>query len=103
MRLRHDYPPSAWPDPLNIAGDVAHLVLAILQRSGLIAEDQSSQEDLPYRIAGKDQSDHALRPAELVEPLKPALGLHPAIEGGIGDIGQIPVALGADLDDSAAI
>ena len=38
MGLRHQQPPAVRTDALDVAGDVALFVLAVLKRAGLIAE-----------------------------------------------------------------
>ena len=74
MRLRHDEAPAIGTDPLDIAGDVAQLVLAILQRPVLVGEDKGSKEDVADGVAGKDQADIALSAVELRQALQLTLG-----------------------------
>ena len=73
MRRRHHQSPALRPDPLDIAGDVALLVLAILESPTFVGEDEGPEEDVADRIAGEDQSDITLGAAELAEPLQSAL------------------------------
>jgi len=104
MRLGHDDAPPVGSDPLDVTRDVAELILAVLQRARLIAEHQRAEEHLPNRVSGEDQTDVALRAAELVEALQAAVGLHPAHERRIRDVGQpAAVGLGAELDHPAAV
>ncbi len=103
MRLGHDQTPAVRADPLEITGDVAHLVLPVLQRACLVAEHQSAEKHLSNRVSREHQADVTLRAAELVEALQVALGLHPAVEGRVGDIGKVALGLGPDLDQAAAV
>src|SRR6476620_2136492 len=103
MGLRHEQPPAIGTDPLNIASDVAVLVLAILKRAALICEGEGSEEDTPHRIAGEDDADIALRAAELAEALKCFLRSDAAVEARIGDIVQIAGVSRSQLDHSAAV
>src|SRR4051794_35175748 len=89
VRCRHDQPPPVRADPLDIAGDVALLVLAVLQRSGFIGERKRAEEDVADRIPGKDQPNVALSAAELTETLQCLLGTDPAGEAGRRNVRQV--------------
>src|SRR5438067_7026370 len=103
MGFGHHQPPASGTDAIDIAGNVALLVLAILERAALVGEGERAEEDVADRVAGEDQADIALRAAELGETLKPMLGADLAGEGGVSDISGAAGVPGTELDHPAAI
>src|SRR5690348_11141597 len=102
MRLRKDDAPAVGADPVDIAGDVPQLVLAILQRARLVAQHERAEEDLVHCVAGEDQTDIALLATELVEALEAANDLDAAQPGRAGDVGPAPtVRFRPDLQHAA--
>src|SRR5437870_1717737 len=82
MGAREDEPPAIGPDPLDDPDQVALVVAAVAQRSGLVAEHERAEEDHPPAIVRKDRADRALRAGQLGELKPPALQRDPAAEGG---------------------
>ena len=72
MRLGHHQPPAVRPDPLDIAGNVPQLILAILKRARFVGEYERAEENIAESVAGKNQADIALCAAELTEALEAA-------------------------------
>src|SRR3954447_25326156 len=103
MGLRHDQPPPVRANPLEVTGDVAFLVLAILHRAPFIAEHERSEEHLADGVSWKKQPEITLRTVEPGQPLEAPFGPHTASEGGIGCIIEVACFLRAKLDHSAAI
>src|SRR5436190_12204853 len=99
MGLRHDQPPAIGPDPLDIAGDIAVQVLAVLERAALVGEGKRAEEDVADRVAGEDHADIALRPTELAKALQRLLRTDAAGEARIGDIVEVPGVSRAELDN----
>ncbi len=103
VRSRHDEPPAHGADPLDIAGDVAVLVGAILHRPALARQHQRPEEDLLDRVGGEDQPKLALHAAQHHEALQPAVRAHSAGEGPAHGKGKIAGALRADPDQPAPV
>src|SRR5690349_17420799 len=103
MRTRHDQPPPIGTDALDIADDIATIVLAILERPRLIAQDQRPEEDLTQQVAREYQAELSLRPIQLGQLLQVPLCGDGTGERRIGDIVEHALRLGADLDHATAI
>src|SRR5260221_8797453 len=103
MRLRHDQPPAIGADPLNIASDIALLVLAILEDAAFVGEGERAEKDGADPIAREDQPDIALRAAKLAEPLQRPFRPDAARESGIRDKVEVPWVFGAELDHPASV
>ena len=62
MGLGHDQPPAVGADPLDIAGDVALLILAILKNAALVGEGERAEEYLAdCVIAGRSARRNVAR------------------------------------------
>src|SRR5690349_10457549 len=103
MRLRHHEPPAIRPDSFDETGDVACVILAVLHRPLLVAEDEGAQEDLTNCVTREYQPDNSLRSACLGEALYVAFGRDHACKTGIGDIVEKAFGFRPDLDDSTPI
>src|SRR5215204_874515 len=98
MRLGHDQAPAAGADALDEPDHVARLVYAILLRAEFIAESDRTKENLPHRVARKQDADLPLRSVELLELLQVPLRSHAAGKCRIRHIVEHAFRLCADLD-----
>src|SRR4029450_5006094 len=103
MRLRYHQPPAVRSNPLDERGDVAGLVLAVLNCALFVPENQASKQHLPQFIVWKDDTYKPLRTAQLAKILH--LGALPdsAGERPVSDIIEQSRAPGAELNNPAAI
>ena len=70
MGLRHDQPPAVGADPLDIAGNIALLVLTVLERAAFVAKHERAEEDVADRVAGEDQAEVSLATGQLGQALQ---------------------------------
>src|SRR5437660_11275361 len=101
MGFGHDQPPAAGTNSLDIAGDVAGLILAISPRPRFVAEHERAEEDLAHWVAGEEQADIALRAAHLAQELQVALWPDRAGEAAVSDVSEIARVFGSELDHRA--
>src|ERR1044071_6016029 len=99
MRLRHHEPPSIRSNALDEAGDVAGLVLTVLHRALLVAEDKRAKQHLPHRIPRKHEAHDPLRSARFGEILDIAFRPDDADELAVSDVDEQSFALCLKLDD----
>jgi hypothetical protein len=103
-RVGEHEPPSRVADALHEAGHVAFAVVAIFERTTLVAELERSEEHHP-RLSrrGKQMADRPLRTGELGKAQHALFRANAAVEGWVGHIVQQAGLLAAHLDHPAII